>query len=197
MASVDEFLKTGRLGPLDVGITKEAVRGILGEPEDVSVKKNPEIWKYGALQLVFYRGSHSDDPVLSTINLFFHDPASSIPDRLGLTGWQPTSETGIEAFREYITAYDPQVYEQAPPSQDIIVSLDSGVQVTFHEGRLYGIHSRPKNEPEVKQLTIFVPKDDLDALRKEASEHRISVSALCTQWIQERASTLRKTSVRS
>lgn len=197
MPSMDEFLKTGRLGPLDLGVTKEAVRRILGEPDDVSVKKNPEIWKYGALQLVYYRSPHTDEPVFSTINLFFHHPASSIPARLGLMGWQPTSETGIEAFRDYITGYDPQVYDQAPSLPDITLSLDSGVRLSFSEGRLYGIHSQSKKEPEGKQFTIFVPKDVLDTIRQEASEHRISVSALCARWIQERASDLRKTGVRS
>lgn len=196
MASIDEFLKTGRLGPLDLGITKEAVRRILGEPDDVSVKKNPEIWKYGALQLVFYQSPHADEPGLSTINLFFHGPAMSIPVRLGLTGWQPTSETGIEAFRDYITGYDPEVYNQVPSIQDIIVSLDSGVRVTLNEGRLYGIHSPSKNGPEGKQFTIFVPKHVLEVIRQEALEHGVSMSALCTRWIQEKASLLQKTSMR-
>jgi hypothetical protein len=196
MASLDEFLKTGRLGPLDLGTTKETVRRILGEPDDISVKKNPEIWKYGALQLVFYQSPHADEPGLSAINLYFHDPASSIPDRLGLTGWQPTSEAGIEAFRDYITGYDPEVYNQAPSLQDIIVSLDSRLRVTFNEGRLYGIHSPSKKEPEGKQFTIFVPKDVLEVMRQEASEHGISMSALCTRWIREKASHLQKTSMR-
>src|SRR4051794_25040408 len=112
---------SGRLGPIVDGMSKDDVRGLLGDPEDVSVPKNPEIWKYGALQLGFYRSPYAEEPVLTSINLYFHDPALAIPDRLGLTGWQPTSESTIESFRDYIPGYDPKVYNDAPSFPDISV----------------------------------------------------------------------------
>jgi hypothetical protein len=196
MASIDEFMRSGRLGPITGGMSQDEVRGLLGEPEDVSVQKNPEIWKYGALQLGFYRSPYVEKPVLTTINLYFHDPTSSLPDRLGLTGWQPTSETTIEAFRDYIPGYDPQVYGEASSFQDVIVTTHSGVRITFGEGHLYGIHFQSKKESAGKQFTIFLPKDLLDAIRKEASEQRISVSDLCARWIREKAESLQKTGVR-
>jgi hypothetical protein len=196
MASIDEFLQTGRLGAIAIGMSKDDVRGRLGEPDDVSVKKNPEIWKYGALQLTFYRGSHVEGPVLSGIGLYFHDPTASLPDPLGLTGWRPSGETTIEAFRERLTGFDPIDQGDAPSSQHLGIPSNPGLRIAFDdEGRLYGIFQSRKG-PEGKQLTLFLPKDLLEAIRKEASGHGISISDLCARWIQEKAESLQKAGIR-
>jgi len=64
--------------------------------------------------------------------------------------------------------------------------LDSSVRATFHEGALDSISYVAKSEPKVKQITLSIPKDDFEALRREAAELGVSVSALCSRWIRER-----------
>jgi hypothetical protein len=192
MAAIDEFLKTARLGEIATGISKEDVRGLLGDPEDVSVQKNPEIWKYGALQLTFYKDSQESEPHLAAINLYFNNPKDPIPAALSLTGWLPTGETSVQDFRDHLTDADLQVDFRAPSASHDHVVLPSGVRVTFDEGRLHSVHYSAKHEREVKQLTVSIPRKDLEILRKEAASRRISMSALCSEWIKEHISNLQK-----
>lgn len=80
MASLDEFLTTGRLGEIAVGASKDFVRQLLGEPEDVSTQRNPELWKYGAIQLGFHKGKGAKLAALHFIGLYFQSGKVSIPD---------------------------------------------------------------------------------------------------------------------
>src|SRR4051812_22355882 len=102
MGSVDEFLRTDRLGPLSGGMSKDEVREVLGEPESVSEKKNPEIWKYGSLQLVFHRNPHASSHYLIAITLYFHTPDEHPPRVLALDGWMPTGKTTYNEFRAHL-----------------------------------------------------------------------------------------------
>lgn len=41
MATLEQFLKTGQLHPIGLGMTPFEVESLLGEPSDESRKKNP------------------------------------------------------------------------------------------------------------------------------------------------------------
>jgi hypothetical protein len=55
--SLLEFLRTGQLGPVRLGMDREALRAALGEPEltgGTSRKyPRPSIWKYGSMEFFF------------------------------------------------------------------------------------------------------------------------------------------------
>lgn len=55
--SMQEFLRTGELGPVRLGISRRQLRGHLGEPEDWGptprAKHNAGIWKYGDIEFHF------------------------------------------------------------------------------------------------------------------------------------------------
>lgn len=195
MSSIDEFLRTGRLGILSAGMDRDEVRSLLGEPEATSRQKNFELWKYGSLQIGFHRDPFGGEPILTTINLYFHNPGESPPEPLGLVGWMPTDETTIEGFRRHIHDYDGHKYDGIEGVQSSMVTLDSGVRASFDEGRLYGLHYQHSRKPEGKQLTLFLPNDVLETLRKEASERSVSISNLCVRWIKERAEKHQETEV--
>ena len=54
---IEEFLRSGNLGALHLGLTRNDVRRLLGEQPDYS--ENNEIWKYGSLQVAFSDNSVS------------------------------------------------------------------------------------------------------------------------------------------
>lgn len=58
---------------VSVGDSQDAVRKVFGEPQDVSVKKNPEIWKYEreGMELAFYRDKSAEDSFLESIHFYF------------------------------------------------------------------------------------------------------------------------------
>src|SRR5437867_3981278 len=51
--SMSEFLRNGRIGPLQTGYPRIALIDLLGPPDDVSVKGLRTIFKYGNIQFTF------------------------------------------------------------------------------------------------------------------------------------------------
>ena len=68
-AKLLEFLKTGSLGPIVLGMNPSEVVEHIGDPDQESQKKNPLTLKYGSLQLVFWR--HRSKSQLRNIALNF------------------------------------------------------------------------------------------------------------------------------
>jgi hypothetical protein len=190
MASLDDFLLTGRLGPVSTGQSEHEVVAQLGSPEDSSEGTFPRILKYGALQLAFYKLPNGSELCLVSITVAFHTPEEGLPEALALSGWMPDGNTIFDEFREHISEVGIPVVGgvETGPSQSLV--LGAGVRVTFDEGRLYSVGFTAKRETKVKQLTVSIPKEELEAIRKEAVSRGISVSALCSSWIEERVASL-------
>lgn len=193
MTSFVEFLKTGRLGPVSVGMARDDVRMALGEPRDVSVNRFPRIWKYGPLQLTFYKSTDESEPFLASIVLhFYSDPMEHLPEGLALTDWGERGPIDYSEFRDYLTVHGISVVGgvTAGPRKHLV--LPSAVRVSFDEDQLYSVGYDLKREPEVKQLTVKVRRKDLEAIQKWARGLGMSAPDLCSQWIRERVSTLER-----
>lgn len=190
MPSFIEFLKTGQLEKLHCEMSKDEVRELLGEPEAVSPQGNPQIWKYGSLELTFYRSSEAESPWLVSIVIHFHSHTINLPGFEGLAGWWPTGDTTFEEFRDFLVRSAIRVDGGVASGPDQHLVLASGVRVTFDEGRLYSVGYTLRREPELKQITISIPRRDLKAIQQEAAASGVSVSKLCSRWILERASSL-------
>ena len=81
MTAWNDFLATGRLGPIVPGETPiEVVRDILGPPEDVSQRKIPLILKYGSLQFTFNRPPDGSDLILSSVGIDLGSPNPNSPE---------------------------------------------------------------------------------------------------------------------
>src|SRR5271157_3998956 len=190
MPSFVEFLKTGQLGKLHCGMSKDEVHDLFGEPEAETPQRNPRICKYGSLDLIFYRSSEAGSPWLVSIVIHFHSHPIKLPGSQGLTGWWPTGETTFEEFRGFLDNSAIRVDGGVTSGPHQYLVLSSGVRVTFDEGRPYGASYTLQREPEFKQITVAIPRRDLKAIQQEAAASGVSVSKLCSRWILERASSL-------
>ncbi len=58
---------------ISVGAPQHLVRKIFGEPDDVSVRKNPEIWKYEqeCMELAFYKDKSAGKFLLESVHFYF------------------------------------------------------------------------------------------------------------------------------
>jgi hypothetical protein len=102
MVTFDEFLQTGRLGELVEGQTSVEVRGLLGEPEGVSGRGWPQLWKFGSLQVGFFREARDELSYLTSIALYFRVPEESPPESLGISGWYPPIGCSYDDFRQHL-----------------------------------------------------------------------------------------------
>ncbi len=70
-ASMQDFLQSGQLGPIRLGMSRTQVRELLGDPDDIGGTSRkyrvPATWKYGDIELHYERGKdqlvliHADD----------------------------------------------------------------------------------------------------------------------------------------
>lgn len=93
------FIKTGILGEISLGVTISSVQEYLGSPEDVSISRKPIILKYGSLQLTFYREKSRNEAILDSINIYFDDEVR-LHEKLGKQGWFPKSKMCRDEFLE-------------------------------------------------------------------------------------------------
>ncbi len=190
MPSLIEFLRTGQLEKLHCGMSNDEVQELLGQPEAVSARGNPQIWRFGSLELTFYRSSEAESLSLVSIVIHFHSHNLNLPGFQELAGWWPTGETTFEGFREFLDNSAIRVDGGVTTGPDQYLVLSSGVRVTFDEGHPYSASYTLRREPELKQITISIPRRDLKAIQLEAAASGVSVSKLCSRWILERASSL-------
>lgn len=123
LQALDSFLKTGRLGSITAGAASpDSVRKALGDPDETSEQRNPEIWKYGdlgvvlrslvpddapgagepavhgQLQLSFYRQPGESSATLTTIGIL---PTVSAPGFPGVIVYG-NDAIGFDQFRQHL-----------------------------------------------------------------------------------------------
>jgi hypothetical protein len=187
MATLEQFLRTGDLGGITLGMTPDAVAGVLGPPEDRSVKRNPLTWKYGALQLSFFREPGETSDTLALIAVYFHTPADVPPAPIRFTDWSSDGETTPLAFAQFLrSAHLLPADEGVDDGADRIV-LPSGAHISFDEGKLHSIQfaRRAPKDPR-KQLSVTVPVGVWEQVRQEARRRNQSVGEVCAAWIAEK-----------
>jgi len=190
MPSLVEFLKTGQLGDLRGGLTEEQVRQILGPPDSIANSRSKWIWKYGSLQLIFYWSLPEGVRRLITIGLYPRDGRLELPAPLALEGWSPDSGTTAENFCRFLEKAAPELLDSGSRPTVGQIELRSSARVSFDDGRLHSINYTVFREPDTEQVTISVPRAEMQAIRLEAAALGVSVSKLCSQWIAERAANL-------
>ena len=131
---IKEFLQSGNLGALRLGLTRNDVRGLLSDPPDYS--ENDDIWKYGSLQLTFSENS------LSFIGLYFEDGVLHLPSTLVQAGKLTLMETSVESLERLLTGNGIEFTVDKDLTFDDQKTLrlaSSQVRVTFSEGQLHSI----------------------------------------------------------
>lgn len=101
MCSLRSFLKTGKLGEIQLGVCLEDVRNILDKPKlSTQVKPNIDIWKYDDLELTF------DNGTIKQIKIGLSNTNPKIPNKLAEDVWQVNQSMKIEELLDLIDNYE-------------------------------------------------------------------------------------------
>ncbi|AFY56811.1 hypothetical protein Riv7116_4389 [Rivularia sp. PCC 7116] len=101
MCNLKDFLKTGKLGKIHIGICIRDVIKILGKPElSTQIKPNIDIYKYGDLELTF------DCRIIKQIKISLNHNSPQIPNQLAKEIWSIKQSTKIEDLLDIIDNYE-------------------------------------------------------------------------------------------
>jgi hypothetical protein len=185
MASLREFLKSGRLGEIQVGMPTDQVIALLGPADDRSVRRKPVyLLRYGAVEFAFKPVPETSDSRLVSIAIHFGHPGRTLPPALQWTDCALSDETTIEAFLRLLADTGMEGHMHSSRDQEYL-SLDSGASIVFVDGRLGSIHfSCADTKKRRKQMTVSLPEDAVQTLRKRAREEGVSLNSLVERMIQ-------------
>jgi hypothetical protein len=185
MPTFKDFLATGTLGPIALGDSEEKVRKVLGEPQTTL---DPRIWEYDGLTVKFERTNSGRAVLMMLVNFAF--PEKKLPDGLRLTGWVPSPELPVQEFMNYLDQEGVDYQRcSCKGGSERFEMTSSGVEATFIDGKLAWVIvvASGFKQPKGKQLAVFVPDDIVELIRKEAAQRKVSMAALCSEWITEHA----------
>lgn len=185
MASILEFLTSGRLGGVHLGLRPEQVTGLLGPADDQSVRRKPVyILRYGAVEFAFKPLPDSRDSELISTAIYFAQPGREMPPTLRPADRLLSKETTGREFRQFLEQEGIAVRSEGQSDEEYL-TLDSGASVVFVGGKLHSIHyARREEKPERKQMTVSLPEEAVQRLRQRAREERVSVHDLLEKMIR-------------
>lgn len=154
MTTLKEFLDTGHLGPLALGITPRDAIGLLGTADYRSEKANPLELLYGGLRLVFLRthGPAEQGRQLREIAVSYLPSVKPLPEPVRFSDFTPRrTPTRIE-FDAYLRRIGVQPLNTTADSRYAFLS---GVTASFKEMHLDAIRlsERQRDERPVLALT--------------------------------------------
>jgi hypothetical protein len=191
MATLEQFLRTGELGPLRTGMSQAEVTALLGPPEDTSVARNPQILKYGGLQLWFLTRQGTGERWLAHIGLYFWPRAEPLPEPTRPSDFAGTPETTSAEVREFLSRAGLTAHATVEGEDANYLILPSGARITFEGPLLRCINLvSPTKTPAKKQISVSLPADVWNRLREVARQSGRSVPELCAGWITERVNGL-------
>jgi hypothetical protein len=128
---LESFIRTGRIGDLALGITKESVLGLLGPPDDtIGGRGTPEILRYGDVEIMVKDGR------ATFISITLPSaPNSDTPH----AGWQPTANTTLLECQKFLWTHQivaqPEHRTTRGSFKTLVVGA-SGVRLSFADDRL-------------------------------------------------------------
>lgn len=180
MATLEEFIRTGHLGPVLLGMSSNDVMTALGYPDDISRKTNPLILKYGSVQLSFWKTPSKKAPQLREIAIAFQPEFEPLPKSLAVTDWNPAETPTESEFRTFIDRIKyPPVHVVEGPTDKALTFL-SGVAALVSDGKL---HSLRLNLKETKTPPPAPVTDEREATLDQIqgmlieAEHAMKVGA--------------------
>lgn len=132
-----EFIANGVIGPLHLGLSKRAVRSILGKAQEASnYGKGRELWKYWDLQIGYYRG------VVCFIGVYIVSDSIRLPQSL-MSEEQPLTQlVELEDMKRVLLASkltfeidDGLTFDD----QSCLRVVESNVGIYFVNGKLHSI----------------------------------------------------------
>jgi hypothetical protein len=153
MATLNDFLRTGRLGPLILGMSPNDVMTALGDADEISKKSNPLQLKYGCLQLTFWKASDRTVHKLREM-VIAYEPFLPMPHGLTFTDWKlsgPPTKTQFKNFYHEI-GYLP-VHMVVGPSGSQLIFL-SGVIALMSGEVLHSIRLSQRESKESDEIPV-------------------------------------------
>jgi hypothetical protein len=182
---MQEFVSTGHLGDIMIGITADRAQQVLGAPDARSARHDPvEILRYGALELVFRRVPKTTDSRLVAIALYLGDQDRLIPEPARFADWLPAADTTEQQFREFLAGVGIAPRSTAAGESSHLV-LPSGAQIVFADGKLHSIHFKRNVSDRRRQISVSLPAETVDRLRQSAKFQKTSVRKVVEKLIND------------
>lgn len=139
MATLENFLRTGQLGPVVLGMTPPDVLTLVGDADEMSRKSNPLLLKYGAAEFSFSKSPHDSVPLLRRIAINYTPTFKALPAPLAFADWMHTQPPPEEWFKTFVSSinYLPVQSLEGPEASRLIFL--SGVVVVVAGGIVHSI----------------------------------------------------------
>ncbi len=154
MATLEDFLRTGRLGPVNLGMNPTQVMTALGDPDEFSEQKSPYILKYGPVQFVFLANEKLRTRELRDIAIIYRPKFKKLPKNLRLDDWNPSSVPTEEFFSDYlenINLHPVHIVSGESGTQLIFIS---GVVALFSEKKMHSLRMTQRDSQEAERITV-------------------------------------------
>jgi hypothetical protein len=187
MNQVFEFIQTGSLGPVSLGMSATAVLDDVGEPDQTSRKSNPLLLIYGCVSLTFLRSPSSRTPQLREVVVALANYPGTTPSVLSFADFEQLGDLRVLQFAHYLERKGHPSYLTSIAEGDGEVVFPSGVKATFKKGYLESFNLQPR---EIKEAGSLIANDamtisDVNGLLDEAAaaaEAKAYRAALLVGW---------------
>jgi hypothetical protein len=185
MSTLKNFLHTGELDGICMGMAREAAEAVLGEPSAVSVGNKPRILKYGNVELGFYWQAETRTSGLAHVSVYFRVPSENYHTVTRFADWTVSQRTKSDEFEQFIKNAG-MVPRQFPNEQSLDFRFDSGASATFDQGFLHSLHFTQPDRNVKKQLSLPLNCRTVEKIQKQARSMNRSAAELCAAWIEEK-----------
>ena len=187
MATLEQFLRTGELGPIHPGMRESEVIALLGPPPDETPARQHRILKYGGVQLTFVRRAGDEVRRLDHLGIYLWPHQEPLPDTVRPTDLPLTADTTIADIRGFASQHG--LCESATMERDGTHHLffPSGARITFDGNKLHSLIFVSRAAAPKKQVAVSLSQETWNQVNLLAHESNRSVAQLCADWITQRA----------
>lgn len=154
MATLEDFLKAGRLGPASLGMGPVEVMTVLGDPDEMSEKLNPLIMRYGPVQFVFVSKPGQRKQDLRDIAIVYKPRFKKMPKALRLSDWDISGAPTLDEFLKYLNKIDYLPIHRVSGESGTQLIFMSGVVALFAAKALHSIRLSQREAKENEQITV-------------------------------------------
>ncbi|MCA8300853.1 hypothetical protein R0290_21125 [Burkholderia semiarida] len=185
MATISEFLRTGQLGPVTLGLESNVIMKECGDPDAISRKSNPLIFRYGPIHFTFSRGSTTRQFRLVDIAVLVDERVQELKGKLRFEDFSIWPSPTRQAFSDFLDRIEyPPILER-----DEDLQFPSGVTAEFTQQRLSALRFarkeqrvRPSTRVSIDREPSLEQIEDMMSEAKRAHRANAPRAALLIAW---------------